>query len=324
MQSTEVDQGETTNPSVVVIDSQDVEVIEEPVAYDEPIGEVGGEAQGQGVLGRTITAYKAEHVSTALVGGILIASCIELAQAAEDCDKVDMCNEDEYAYAVSVGCISLFLCLLYFILYNFCFGMIGNYNRYVPIFFFLWWAIGTVVMTFDKPFSDTGNGYFACWGAAILSLIYCQITMAKFKVLGDKISGAMAGSPERKVLMLIMMLSFVVAFAALVLWDDMNIDGGSFRQKQSDQETWAFCAGIVSGSIAAVYMLLQMCKPGMLGPKFLKYYSYFLIPWWLFGAGVATFDAPFPNTGNGYFCTWGAFLCSFYLAYLTTFRVSAA
>jgi len=324
MQTSEPNEGDTANASVAAPQYEEAPPLFEVVSpqYEEPIAEGGEEPQLEGVIGRTITAYKTENVCTALVGGILIASCIELAQAAEDCDKFNECDEDEYAYAVAVGSVSLILCVLHFILYNFCPGMIANFNKYIPIFFFLWWAIGTIVMTFDKPFPDTGNGYFACWGAAILSLIYCQITMAKFKVLGEKISGAMAGSQERKMLMLIMMLSFVVAFAALVLWDDMNYEGGSYTEKQSDQETWAFAAGIVSGGIAAIYVLLELCKPGMLGPKFLKYYSYFLIPWWLFGAGVATFDAPFPNTGNGYFCAWGAFLCSCYLAYLTTFTVS--
>jgi len=332
MQPTEADQGEPTNPSVVTpvdatpVNAQDIEEpihYEEPIQYDEPKGE-GEEVKETGVIGRTITAYKTESVCTALVGGIFIASCVELAQAAEDCQKTYNDCEDEDGYAVAVGCISLILCLIYFIFYQFVPGMVEQFNRYAPLFFFVWWACGTVVMTFDRPFSQTGNGYFACWGAAIMSLVYCQITMARFKVLGEKISGAIAGSQERKLLMLVMMLSFVVAFAALVLWDDLNIDGGSFTEKQTSQETWAFAAGIVSGGIAAVYLILEMCKPGMLGGKFLMYFSWFLVPWWMFGAGVSTFDAPFPNTGNGYFCAWGAFLSSCYLAYCTTMTMPSS
>jgi len=297
---------------VVSIESAEGAQTADPV----PNEQVDEEEAQLGVIQRTLTSYETEHVCTACVGGILIASCIELAQAAENCQKTGNDCEDEDGYAVAVGCLSLFLCLFYFICYKFSPGMTGNFNKYVPIFLFLWWAIGTVVLTFDSPFTETGNGYFACWGAVLISLLYCQITMAKFKVLGDKISAAIAGNQERKLLMLVMILSFVVAFGALVLWDDLNAYGGSFTKKQSAQETWAFTAGIVSGGVAAIYLILEMCKPGMLGPKFLKYFSFFLVPWWMFGAGVATFDAPFPNTGNGYFCAWGAFLTSCYLAYV--------
>jgi len=292
---------------------------DEPIQYNEPVEDVVVEVQPTGVLGRTITAYNTESVCSALVGGIMAASCIELAQAGEECRKWYNECEEEFGYAVCVGTISLFLCLIYFLIYMNSRGNVGLFNKYVPFFFFLWWGIGTIVMTFDRPFSNTGNGYFACWGATIMSLVYCQITMAKFKILGEKISAAITGSQERKLLMLIMILSFVVAYAAIVLWDERNMS----YEKQTDQETWAFAAGMVSGGIIAVYMLLEMCKPGMLGPKFIKNLSWFLVPWWVFGAGVATFDEPFPSTGNGYFCAWGTFISSCYLAYCTTLTVPA-
>jgi len=295
----------------------------EPIQYDEPVAEVRVEVEETaptGVIGRTITAYNTQSVCSGLVGGILIASCIELAQAAEDCQKSYSDCEDEDGYAVAVGTVSLFVCLIYLFIYMNSRGSVGQFNKYVPFFFFIWWGIGTIVLTFDPPFSETGNGYFACWGATIMSIIYCQITMERFKVLGEKISAAMAGSQERKMLMLIMILSFVVAYAALALWDERYY-GQS--EEQSSQETWAFAAGMVSGGIAAIYMLLEMFRPGKLGAKFLKYFSWFLVPWWMFGAGVATFDEPFPMTGNGYFCAWGAFICSCYLAYCTTLTVPA-
>jgi len=259
------------------------------------------------------------QTETACVGGILVASCVELAQAGEHCDTKNVDCDEENGYAVAVGCVSLIVCLLYFVQFRFAPDRLSQFSKFMPIFLFLWWGIGTLVLTFDSPFIETGNGYFACWGAVLLSIYYCQISVERFKVLGARISGAIAGSQERKLLMLVMILSFVVAFASLVLWDDYDASS----EKQSDQETWAFVAGIVSGSIAAIYLLLEIFKPGILGKAFLKYFSWFLILWWMMGAGVATFDAPFPSTGNGYFCAWGAFLSSCYLAYCTTFTVSA-
>jgi len=341
MQPTEVNEGEPHVPSAPTpVYAQDIEQppapppayettkqpqYDDPIQYDEPVAEVVVEVEETaptGVIGRTMTAYDTESICSALVGGILIASCIELAQAAEDCQKWYSDCEDEDGYAVAVGTVSLFMCLIYFIIYMNSRGHVGQFNKFVPFFFVIWWGIGTIVLTFTRPFVQTGNGYFACWGATIMSLIYCQITMARFKVLGEKISAAMAGSQERKLLMLIMILSFVVAYAAIVLWDERNYYVGDIDTDiQTRQETWAFSAGMVSGGIAALYMLLEMCKPGMLGAKFMKYFSWFLVPWWMFGAGVATFDKPFPSTGNGYFCAWGAFISSCYLAYCTTLTV---
>jgi len=266
-----------------------------------------------------VVASSSFQNETACIIGILVASCVELAQAGENCETKGVDCDENNGYAVAVGCVSLIVCLLYIVLFRFSPATLSQFNKFMPIFLFLWWGIGTLVLTFDSPFIETGNGYFACWGAVLLSIYYCQITVERFKVLGARISGAITGSQERKLLMLVMILSFVVAFASLVLWDDVN----HALEKQSDQETWVFVAGIVSGSIAAIYLLLEIFKRGILGKVFLKYFSWFLVGWWMFGAGIATFDAPFPSTGNGYFCAWGAFLSSCYLCYCTTFTVSA-
>jgi len=254
------------------------------------------------------------------VGGILVASCVELAQAAQNCQESYIKCEDENAYAVSVGCVSLFFCLCYFLCLYLKHTLVAKFTQYLSLFLMLWWGVGTIVLTFDAPFNTTGNGYFACWGAALLSILYCQLAVDKFKTFGTRMSNAISGNEQRKVLSLVMILSYVEAFAALLLWDEVNF--GS-TVKQSNQETWAFSCGIVAGGLASIYLLLKIMRPNMLGPKVLKYFSWFLVPWWMFGAGVATFDAPFPTTGNGYFCAWGAFVSSCYLAYITTMTVSA-
>jgi len=250
------------------------------------------------------------------VGGILVASCVELAQAAQICQEDLIDCEDEYGYAVAVGCVSLILCLCYFLSVYFKPDIIQTFTQFLSLFLMLWWGVGTVVLTFDAPFDTTGNGYFACWGAALLSILYCQLAVEKFKTFGASMSSAFSGTEERKVLSLIMILSYVEAFAALLTWDEGIV-------KQSRQETWAFACGIVAGGLATIYLLLKTMRPNMVGPKILRYFSWFLVPWWMFGAGVATFDQPFPTTGNGYFCAWGAFVSSCYLAYTATMTVSA-
>lgn len=256
---------------------------------------------------------------TACIGGILIASCVELAQASQNCtEKLNKC-EDEDGFAVAVGTISLFLCICYLICLKFKRNVIAKFTQYLSLFLLIWWSVGVIVLTFKHPFNTTGNGYFACWGAALLSIYYCQLAVEKLKVFGNRVSNAISGNLQRKLLMLLMFLSYVEAFAALVLWDEYAV--GS-TEKQSNQEVWIFSCGIVSGGLTTIYLLAEIFKPGMIKKKLAKYFSWFLVVWWMFGAGVATFDDPFPTTGNGYFCAWGAFVTSFYLAYSTTMIVS--
>jgi len=306
-------------PVVAVHVEDDVEDVptQEPAAgipTDLAAQSYGSEAVDTGA---SSTSFEAE---TACVGGILVASCVELAQAAQNCnDKLNKCKEED-GYAVAVGTISLILCLCYFLCLKFKRELIGNFTQYLSLFFVLWWSVGAIVLTFRNPFITTGNGYFACWGALLLSIYYCQLAVQKLKTFGNRISNAISGSQQRKLLMLIMFLSYVEAFASLVLWDEVN----GTAKKQSKQEVWAFACGIVAGGLATIYLLLLISKPNLLGSAaYLKYFSWFLVPWWMMGAGVATFDQPFPTTGNGYFCAWGAFVASCYLAYITTMTVTA-
>jgi len=262
------------------------------------------------------------ETETACIGGILVASCVELAQASQNCtEELNKC-EDEDGFAVAVGTISLFLCLCYIICLKFKREAIPMFTQVLSLFLLIWWSVGVIVLTFKSPFETTGNGYFACWGAALLSIYYCQLVVEKLKVFGNRVSGALSGSMQRKLIMLLMFLSYVEAFAALVLWDERTSTSTS-TAKKTDQEVWIFACGIVAGGLATIYLLLEIMRPGMLKTQFLKYFSWFMVVWWMFGAGVATFDDPFPTTGNGYFCAWGAFVTSFYLAYVTTVTVSA-
>uniref|UniRef100_A0A7S2TSQ2 Uncharacterized protein n=2 Tax=Lotharella oceanica TaxID=641309 RepID=A0A7S2TSQ2_9EUKA len=36
----------------------------------------------------------------------------------------------------------------------------------------VWWLCGAAVLTFDRPFTFTGNGYFGCWIACLGSLYW--------------------------------------------------------------------------------------------------------------------------------------------------------
>merc|ERR1712080_590961 len=158
----------------------------------------------------------------------------------------------------------------------------------------------------------------------VITFFLAQITIAKFKaILGRAVSSALAGNMQKRVLMIVLLFSIVEAFATVIQMGKGPTETSGAtngKDKSTEQEEWVFSCSVISASLIGIYQLFKICKRRCctLRHMHLKLFSYFLPIWWLFGAGVAIFDDPFTRTGNGYFCAWGAFLSSCYLAYLTT------
>lgn len=299
----------------------------------DPTGDAyADEVPAQVTRSNTISMAQYQMGAQGCLIALMVVSTVELAQASKVCADMPSC-EKEYAYAVSVGAISLILNLGMMAGYRFMQATVDSIIGYYSLFMVLWWGVAVAVLTFDSPFQETGNGYFTTWGGALISVYFAQISVAKFKaILGKAMSTAVAGSAERRTLMLILILSIVEAYACLLYFDEIDsaddisvevtTDGVTVSQdKMSSQELWGFLCGVICAVLIAIYQLLKICTNCLTGKAFvLKYLSWFLVPWWLFGAGVVTFDSPFTTTGNGYFTAWGAFVASVYLAYLTTVK----
>jgi len=256
--------------------------------------------------------------------GLLLASLVEMIQAIKVCSDADECEGTE-AFAVALGTVSS-LCCFGIIVANRCIKrsrksfvyskkIDENLLPYVSIFLTIWWVVGVVICTFDEPFEATGNGYFACWFALLASLYFCQITISKFGAIIMKCKNDV-GNPQQRAMVVIALLSFMEAYACILQLDEYNsVSEILDAEKSSDQEYWGLSCGVISGTFVIITLIIEKRvrrlkgQPGIL--------SYFLLPWWLFGAGVVTFDQPFTMTGNGYFCAWGAFCMSAYLLYLT-------
>lgn len=116
------------------------------------------------------------------VGILIMASIVELIAGSVLCDKHYNC-EDEVAFSVAAGVISLILCMLYLVA--------GDHFplMYVALLLFIWWTISTGVLTFGTkaPFYLVGNGYISTWLCFITSLYLCNIGFG----FGEKF-GAMA------------------------------------------------------------------------------------------------------------------------------------
>lgn len=260
---------------------------------------------------------KFQILVTAALVGLLIISIIEFSQALQVCLDEDECK-GLTEFAVALGAVSSLCCLAILTAKRFVKkrpkGIENNScidNTVLPfasIFLTLWWTVGVVACTFKEPFEETGNGYFTCWLAFMLSLYFCLITISKFGAILLKCKNNL-GDPLHRALVIIAFLSFMEAYACILQLDEVN----AFSDKKSTpQEYFGMYCGFISGGLVIFALILETKlgygKPGVL--------SYLLIPLWLFETGVVTFDQPFLETGNGYFCAWGAFCMSCYLFYL--------
>lgn len=330
---------ETNSPSAEDLESQDDKVTqavdegENPTPAAEPADQGGyadpNEPAGYsdapaGVPDKSESEDTAMKVQGCLVG-LIVTSCAEMAQAAKTCTDLGdtlpnfECKE-EYMWAVLVGGISMFLNIVFFAGIYMNVSVLANNVQYFAVFMMIWWGFGVAICTFNEPFTTTGNGYFATWGSAIISVYFAQITFAKLNAcLGKAFTSAMTGNKERRVLMLIMIFSWTLVYACIQS-DAVDIDSSTFEiEEYTSEELWGIACGSTVGGIITLYMLIKTLKASMVAnPNIVKYMSYFFTIMWLFGVGVLTFQNPFLTTGNGYFTSWGAFLASIYLAYITT------
>lgn len=253
------------------------------------------------------------QTSMACMCALIVASCAELAQAARICDLLNSCS-GTYMFAVLVGALSVACNVGFGAGVYFRPEMFKGWIAYFALVMVALWGVAVAVLTFDKPFQTTGNGYFATWGGAIISVYWAQISFSKLHaLLGSAFTNAVSGTLERRVAMLVMIFSYVCAYAVL------TFENGPVDPLYFSQEKWGFACAITCGALITLWMLLKSFTGIINGyPSSLKYLSYILTLMWLFGVGVMTFDFPFIATGNGYFTAWGSFLGSIYLAYLTT------
>eukprot|EP00581_Thalassiosira_minuscula_P007727 CAMPEP_0183710174 /NCGR_PEP_ID=MMETSP0737-20130205/5987_1 /TAXON_ID=385413 /ORGANISM="Thalassiosira miniscula, Strain CCMP1093" /LENGTH=277 /DNA_ID=CAMNT_0025938397 /DNA_START=107 /DNA_END=940 /DNA_ORIENTATION=+ len=204
----------------------------------------------------------------------------------------------EMAYALTVAVISLAACLAIQTGEFMRPGLLERVEKPVSLFLFVWWVVGTGVITFRAPFVEVGNGYFSAWAGLIFTTHWAlNIDTAKFTDLDW----------GRKVVFGMGICGAILLFACIpYLYSKYGYLG---------QSAWGVAAGCLTMLICgALFKILDTVNAGLA-----KVAAIFMFVVWATVAGVCTFDGPFLVAGNGYFASWGGFILStFFLQFVVT------
>ena len=211
-----------------------------------------------------------------------------------------------FSYAVALSVISLAFTLIFLLTakYHSNFQSVSinlptgatSLPQLYSGFMVLWWGIGTGLLTFHKPYTYTGNAYFACWACLIAALLMSVNTFNRVKHVWETINGEVASSSASKSLLLLALAALTLIFAS------------ADYVKDSGQGVWGLCCGLFTLFFILVFAWLR--KNGKGGPAALKLISLVLFIMWAVAAGILTFDYPFVPTGNGFFACWIGLFCA--------------
>jgi len=183
----------------------------------------------------------------------------------------------------------------------------GKLLQILSLLFFVLWAIGVGMFTFDSPYTITNNGYFATWACFLASanLFFQMWTPVSSNSLSQGYVGPLVGS-----IVVLAQSSLDCSRINKVAASLPSAVPSSLITRCEDTNVLIACiVGSVSSAIC-LYILLQTHRSFAnvgLHSRALATFSFLI---WIGGAGVLTFDGPYVLTGNAYFAIWGSFICS--------------
>ena len=261
------------------------------------------------------------------------------------------------AYSVSVGTVSFAMVLIYLLLSKFATRQVASVTLPLPrgrgpvtvpqlfaLFFAVWWLFGTIILTFYGPWTTTSVSYFACWIALVASAQACATSFTRVSTVFRSLSATAYDAkvmprtrlvPPRashlhtftshpnlhtsqvSYLAGVGLASFTLFLASLNYTGEGGAFEGGANYTGSALATFGVAAGVVSLVMAfALTYLVDRNKISKLGVKIA---AGFLVLLWFAAVAFLTFDAPFEETGNGFFACWCGFAASSAYAYREIF-----
>jgi len=95
------------------------------------------------------------------VAVLLFASAVLAVQAISDCGDGNLECSGEWVWALVCSIFSLVACISVAV----AFEKVEPFFKWLVIGIFAWWSVGVLVLTFHRPYINTGNAYFSCWFA---------------------------------------------------------------------------------------------------------------------------------------------------------------
>lgn len=294
----------------------------------------------QAWMGAVPDAAAASKDPKMFIAIIMAASFFEMWAAATLCHamsgtyngKSHTC-QDEYAWSLAVGVISLFICIVITIMGCTCPNPLVD--KICSILLFLLWISGVGVCTFNAPFTSacsnygwswagagswgygTGNGYFACWIAFIASCMYLY-------AIWHEVAAATGQAMQAAGNMIAPLFVASVVVMAQASWECDH--GYYYGSSCTDVEAWAVALSVISAFCCILLLIPQVTSAA--GGVVTKIIVALLALAWFCGIATLTYTYQnhnghnnglgiFAKAGNGFFGTWVAFFISFVLCYTT-------
>jgi len=241
---------------------------------------------------------------------MLLASIVELAQAARWLDKRETAHSDygdgELIYAVIVGAVSLATLLFMFVLQKVQPDVAEKCQVVVAVFLFVWWLPGTIVLTFVWPFTAICNGFVSTWICFLSAAYLFYLSVPGVAKLVDD---SLAEARRQKSCWLVFLASIVELGAAC----SICMRHGN---RCTDSNAWAVAVGVVSCLITGLLLVLTWQNPA--SAELLAPFVAMFCALWAFGVSFTTFDtdAPFNGPFNGWVSVWIAFAASMHFVYI--------
>jgi len=166
-----------------------------------------------------------------------------------------------------------------------------TFSRCNGLFLAIWWGIGMGVLTFNGPFINTTNGYFAVWFGFICAVAGVGITVPTIKHVATSYSPYLLGFC---VCALVVGLELAIGY----LLSGANVRGIGYGMVVA-----------VLGFFVGFTILLLEIFGAAIDPKLRRAVLTTMVVLWGLAALWLTFVGPFKQLGNGYFGLWVGLIC---------------
>lgn len=181
-------------------------------------------------------------------------------------------------YAISIPSITLTLSFFALLMSKLSEETYAKAGQHVNMLCFIYAFVGACFLTFDKPFNQTSNGYFAAWAVVYGSGVAAGMMHSAFGFNSRGI-GALMG----------LIVSSVVLMLACIspIKDNLHKDGAVF----------GITLSCVTFTLGVIFLYMDKKNPGAM-PEFVFFGVLLVLAVsWIVMACITTFQGPFNATG---------------------------